>query len=82
MLIPQFSIRTLMLLTAAAAVVSLVFAMAVRGQDWAIAASAGVLALAGTFLVFACTFLVVWSLGRLFAAFFPAPPRDDAGGGP
>ena len=65
-LIPQYTIRQLLILTAGCAVVSLVGAQAVRGALWAMAMSIGVLAVAATLMVHAAFFGVVWLAYRLY----------------
>ena len=59
-LIPQYTIRQLLIVTAGFAVVSLVGAQAVRGAMWAVAASVGVMAVAATLAVHAAFFGMVW----------------------
>lgn len=65
MLLPRFSIRTLLLLLTLAAIVSVVVGMAVRGADWAWGISLGVLSLLLTALVHAAWFGVVWMLAQV-----------------
>jgi hypothetical protein len=63
MLIPRFSIRALFVVMALCALFSLVIASAVRGQPWAIGATAGVASLA-TMLVF---HPLAFAIARYFA---------------
>ncbi|HZL88085.1 MAG TPA: hypothetical protein VFB96_06880 [Pirellulaceae bacterium] len=63
MLIPRFSIRALLVVTALCALFSLVIAGAVRGQPWAIGVTAGIASL-GTLLVF---HPLAFALARYFA---------------
>jgi hypothetical protein len=62
MLIPRFSLRTLVIVMTAAAVVSCAGAFAVRGHHWAIAFSVALLSLVLTLLLHAAFFLVAWVL--------------------
>ena len=63
MLIPQYTIRRLLVITAACALVFSVFGLAARGHPWAIAVSVAVAAGAGACLVYAAVFGAVWALG-------------------
>ena len=60
MLIPQFSIRWLLAVTALCAVVFSVFGMALRGHTWAAAVSVVVLSLVVVVWVYALLFAVAW----------------------
>ncbi|MEX2121451.1 MAG: hypothetical protein WD847_17815 [Pirellulales bacterium] len=60
MLVPQFSLRWVLGLTAVAAVMSLVAAMAVRGSFWAAAITIALAALAVAMLVHGAMFFVIW----------------------
>jgi hypothetical protein len=64
MLIPQFSIRTLLALTAVAAVVALVLQQAVAGTPWAIAVAYTLVFVGVTFLGYAALFLVAYGSGK------------------
>jgi hypothetical protein len=73
MLIPRFTIRALLAVTALCALFSLVIAGAVRGQPWAIGATAGVASL-GTLLVFhPLAFAVARYFARLRRQMTPPP---------
>ena len=69
MLIPQYSIRRLMGITAVCAVICLIFGLGARGSLWATGASLGLFALAVVMMVHAAFFGLVWlaaeGLGRL-----------------
>jgi hypothetical protein len=65
MLIPQFSLRRMLGLTAAIAVVFLVMGWAIRGNAWAIGVSAAVVALTLAGLVYAAMFAVVWLISLI-----------------
>ncbi|MCR4412474.1 MAG: hypothetical protein NUV77_08640 [Thermoguttaceae bacterium] len=92
MLIPQFTIRWLLGVTAVSAVVFTIVGLAVRGSAWAQGVSAAFVALALAMLVYALLFGVVWLLaeakaklgkgepgGSPFGAdpVVPNPPTDD-----
>ena len=62
MLIPKFSVRWLLILTAVCAALSLIIAAAVKGRAWALAFSLGVGAVALTFLVYSATYSMSWLL--------------------
>ncbi len=68
MLAPRFSIRTLLVLVAVGAIVSLIAGMAVRGQMWAWGVTIGAASLILTLLVHAAWFGVVWLFSQLPAA--------------
>jgi hypothetical protein len=65
MLIPQFSIRTLLILTAIAAVISLVLQQAVAGALWAQCAGWTFVFIGILFAAYAGLFLVAWGLGQI-----------------
>ena len=60
MLIPQFTIRWLLALTAGCAVAFSLFGLAVQGKPWAIGVSIGIGAVAIAFLAQAGAFAAVW----------------------
>jgi uncharacterized membrane protein len=70
MLIPQFSLRWVLGVTAVCALLSLVAAQAVQGKTWAIATTAGMVSLGLIMLVHGSVFFVVW----LFSLFRPGFP--------
>ena len=77
MLIPQFSIRTLLIVTTVCAVFFSVVGLAVRGNSWAMGVSAGVLslvvlAICGTFL-----FSLVWVASAFWDRVRGARVSDD-----
>jgi hypothetical protein len=71
MLIPQFSIRALMALTAVAAVVSLVLQQAVAGALWAQCAGWTLVFIGILFAAYAGLFLLAWGLGQMTGAIRP-----------
>ena len=73
MLAPRFTIRTLLVVVTAGAVVFLIAGTAVRGEMWAWGVTIGALCLAVTMLVHAALFGVVWLFARL------VPARSQAG---
>jgi len=89
MLIPQFSIRVLLAVTTACAVVFSIVGLAVRGSAWATAVSVGIGSLAILVLVSGVLFAVVWlfsvatsTLGRRGARSGGSPFRSELGGAP
>jgi hypothetical protein len=60
MLIPQFSIRWLLAVTAVAAMIFSIVALGVRGQHWAVSVSIGLLALAILVGLYGLLFFLVW----------------------
>lgn len=70
MLIPQYTIRWLLTLTAACAVVFSVFGLAVQGSQWAQGASVAIVALVVVLLIHAFLFVVVWVIAPLVPLFF------------
>jgi hypothetical protein len=73
MLLPRFSIRTLLVMLTACAGVVWIIGMAYRGQNWALGASIGILSLGVVALVHAAWFGVIW----LFAKTPTAKPTEE-----
>jgi hypothetical protein len=67
MLIPRFTMRTILAVMTGCAVLFVVMGMAVRGQTWAWGLVIGVLSLGVTALVHAAWFGIVWLFSRLEA---------------
>ncbi len=65
--IPQFSVRLILVLTAAAAVISFVIARAGQGEAWAGGIALGLIALVFTFFVYAALYAAVSLFGRFTA---------------
>ncbi len=61
MLIPRFSVRWMLLLTACCAVFAFVVSLAVAGHVWAIALSVTLASTALIFTLYALFFLVAWA---------------------
>jgi hypothetical protein len=80
MLLPQFSIRTLLGLTAVAGLVSLILQQAVAGALWAQCAGWTLLFLAALFACYAGLFLVAYLTGKLLGAIWPTAGRSPGGG--
>jgi len=80
MIIPQFSLRWLLALTALCAGVSLVLSFAFRQQPWAIGMAAALGSAVGLALLFVGTFLVAWLISRATAGIFGQ--RSTAGESP
>jgi hypothetical protein len=64
MLLPRFSIRTLLVLLTMGAVASVIIGTAFRGQNWAWGASIGLFSLLVTALFHAAWFAVIWGLSQ------------------
>lgn len=75
MLIPQFTLRWLLGMTAVLAVVSLVMSWAMRGSPWAVGVSAALVGLVLVGLVYAAMFAAVW-LFSLLDVIRPRRARD------
>jgi len=73
MLVPRFSIRTLLVMLTVGAVAFLIVGMAYRGQQWAYGASIGLFSVLVTALVHAAWFGVIW----LFSHLIPAPKNEQ-----
>lgn len=73
MLVPQFTLRWLLGLTAVLAGVFSIVGLAVRGRGWAQGVSAGFVALVAGMMVYAVLFAVVWLAGELLARFRQPP---------
>lgn len=71
MLIPQFSIRTLLILTAVAAVISLVLQQGVSGALWAQCAGWTFVFTGILFAAYAGLFLLAWGLGQMTGTIRP-----------
>ena len=76
-LIPQFSLRLILGIVAALAVVAFVISTAGRGWAWAAGVSIGLLAIVIAFVVYALLFGVAWLLARLLGRLrSKAPPSS------
>jgi hypothetical protein len=78
MLIPQFSLRWVLGVTAACGVLSLVAAMALRGSAWAMALTIAAASLAATLLLHGAMFFVVWLFSLLVASRSQSMPNAPA----
>jgi len=89
-LIPQFSIRWLLAVTAVCAVIFSIVGLGVRGSAWAAAVSIGIGSLVILMLIYGLLFAVVWvfslttrSLGRSRGRAAGSPFKSEsAGSGP
>ena len=70
MLVPRFTVRTILVVTALAAVFFLLVGTAFRGENWAWGVAFGVLSVAVAALVHAACFGMVWLFAQLFT---PSP---------
>jgi hypothetical protein len=68
MLVPRFSIRTLLMILTAGAVACLVAGMAYRGQYWAWGVTIALASLVVTAFVHAALFGVIWIFAQLTGA--------------
>jgi hypothetical protein len=75
MLVPRFTIRTLLVVLTICAFISVVIGMAYRGQHWARGVTIGMASLALTALVHAAWFGVVWMLARFQSRHQEKPSR-------
>jgi hypothetical protein len=69
MLIPQYTIRWMLAVTAVCAVIFSIAAAGVRGSQWAMGVSAGVLGLMAAFLVYGLVFCLLWAFSLLMGLF-------------
>ena len=69
MLIPQYSIRWLLVLTTACGVVFSIFALAVRGDEWALGVSIGIVSLVVVLLIHAFVFTLLWAFSVVTSPF-------------
>lgn len=87
MILPRYSIRTILLLAIGVAVVALVAGQAVQGANWAIAVTVAV----GSLLLTAMTYVVFYGMVAIFSrvalarevrlphpAYYPEPRREPA----
>ncbi|MBN1908159.1 MAG: hypothetical protein JW818_00335 [Pirellulales bacterium] len=72
-LIPQYSLRWLLAMTAVCAGMFAVLAWGLRGHAWALGVSIGLGALLVLFAVFGFMFGLIWMVSRLFVS--PRPER-------
>lgn len=70
MLIPQFSLRWLLALTALCAGVSLILSFAFRGQNWAIGMATALGSILGLAVLYVTAFLGAWLLTQLAAGLY------------
>ena len=75
-LIPQYSIRWLLLVMTASAVAFSIVALALRGHPWAIGVAVGLASLVVLGLVYAVVFALFWPLAELSAL----AERKESGG--
>lgn len=69
MLIPQFSLRWLLAVMTACAVVFSIFGLAVRGSHWAAGVSIAIVSLAVVMLIYAVVFGLVWAFSVVTSQF-------------
>ena len=82
MLIPQFTIRRLLTITAVFAVIFFVGTFASRGQAWAVAVTATIGSLVLGFISYFGFFVVTWVFACVFGVFEKKRPSSPFAGGP
>jgi hypothetical protein len=73
MLIPQFSLRWLLALTALCAGLSLILSFAFRGQTWAIGMATALGSIAGMAVLYVTAFLSAWLVTQVAAGLYRRP---------
>lgn len=73
MLIPRFTLRSLLVLTTVSALFCFVIGLAVRGQAWAVAVTIALSSLAIVFALHASVFAVAWCMALIGRVLQPAP---------
>jgi len=76
MLLPQFTLRSVLAATAVCAVLFLFVGIAYRGETWAWGATIGILSLGVVAIVQALFFCIVWCFAQLFTR--PTPDTRSA----
>lgn len=77
MLLPRFTIRTILGITTICAVFCLVLALAARGQQWAVGVSIGVLSIVVTAAVHATLYWLVRLLARALGPSYAEAERSS-----
>jgi hypothetical protein len=67
MILPRYSLRVILVVTALCAVISLVVSQGLRGKPWAAAMSMGLLAVVATLVLGALAFGLIWAVTVLLA---------------
>jgi hypothetical protein len=78
MIIPQFSLRWLLGMTALCGGVSLVLAFANRGEIWALGMSAALAGIFFLFLLYVAAFCVASLITQAYRAIFGSPPTGES----
>ena len=73
MLIPQFSLRWLLALTALCAGVSLILSFAFRGQTWAIGMAAALGSIVAMAVLYVTAFLSAWLITQVASGLYRRP---------
>lgn len=68
MILPRYSLRVILLVTAICAVISLILAQGLRGKPWAAGMSMGLLAAVVTLALGAVAFGLIWAVATLLAS--------------
>ncbi len=69
MILPRYSLRVILLVTAICAVISLVLAQGLRGKPWAAGMTMGLVAAVVTLVLGALAFGLIWAAATLLARF-------------
>ena len=77
MLFPRFTLRTILAVMLASAVLFLLVGTGYRGQQWAWGAAIGILSLGVTALVHAACFGIVWCFAHLSTARSNSPRTNQ-----
>ncbi len=77
MLIPRYSLRTILIIVTVCAVMFLVISLGVQGTQWAAGVSIGLLALAVILIAHASTFFLAWLFAVLIRSVSRARQRKD-----
>jgi hypothetical protein len=82
MIIPRYSLRWLLALTAVCGVLSLILSYAFQGSEWAIGASVGLASLLMVAAIHAAAFSVAWLLTQFGYGLFGGSASQAAGQSP
>ena len=78
MLIPQFSLRWLLGLTALCAGISLVLSFAIQGRGWAIGAAAALSSVVVLAVLYVGAFLSAWLVSHMAGGLFGSQPEGQS----
>jgi F0F1-type ATP synthase assembly protein I len=78
-LLPQYSLRQILLVMTGCGVVFLAFSFAVRGAAWAVGIAVGVLSIVLAMLVYAAFFGLIWALAQAGSRFGRQSTTEERG---